>query len=82
MSTREQIKQLRLEHPDWTKVQIAKAVVPPVSPQRVNQIENNTHRDFTSESYRAYNRHRYHKQSAKKYKRKNCKYCIEANIAS
>lgn len=82
MSTREQVIQLRQEHPDWTKVQIARAVKPPVAPQRVGQIENGTKRNFQSEEYRAYNRHRYHKKVNKKYKRKNCKYCIEANITS
>lgn len=73
MTTREQIAKIRLEHPDWTKSMIARAVVPPVSPQRVNQIENGIKPNYTTKSYREYHRHVYHLKIGKIFKR--CRYC-------
>jgi hypothetical protein len=81
-TTRQQVITLTELHPSWTWVQIAQNVRPPVSPQRVNQIVNDTKPDFTSEKYREYHRHKYHKKVPAKYKRKSCKYCGGVSFAT
>jgi len=72
-STREQVKELRLVHPNWAKADIARATVPPVSPQRIGQIENGMGNHFKTVGYKERNRHKYHKKIGKKFL--NCKYC-------
>lgn len=81
-STREQIKELKLIHPQWTNVELARAVKPPVTPQRIGSILRNKKREFKNDVYRAYNRHRYHKNHKQKIMRKNCKYCKGVQFAS
>jgi hypothetical protein len=78
-STRDQVKILRKEHPNWAKTDIARAVVPPVSPQRVGQIENAPSAEQL-EDYRERRRHKYHKKNPLKYKRKKCKYCSKIGL--
>lgn len=73
MSTREQAKKLRLEHPNWSKSDIARATVPPVSPQRIGQIELGT--KPATDDMRERIRHSYHRAHPAKYKRKNCRFC-------
>lgn len=80
-TTRQQIRILTELHPSWPCTEIARHIIPPISPQRVNQIMNNVKPDFSSDKYRELHRHKYHIKVQQKYKRKKCKYCNVVEFA-